>query len=243
MFSAVDTSSPRGAGTARTSQDLIHSTASTVNHLGLPGPTLMILRSDEVVMMPLGYHKDMSDTLHPLMVLGATSNAGKSLVATAFCRWFHQQGYRVHPFKSQNMSLNAMVTPEGDEIGVAQYSQALAAGQVPSKHHNPILLTPQGNTTSQVIVRGQVHTTAAAKDYYADKDTYAAMALESFRTLQQTADVIVLEGAGSPVELNLMDRDIANLYMARHTEARCVLVVNIELGGFFASIGLPLLPN
>jgi adenosylcobyric acid synthase len=177
----------------------------------------------------------MAGELHNLMILGATSNAGKSLLATAFCRWFQRKGRDVQPFKSQNMSLNAVVTPEGDEIGVAQYVQALAACQIPSHLNNPILLKPQGGHVSQIIVKGQVADTLAAKDYYKQKDRFAKHAIESFKELEKNCDLVVLEGAGSPVELNLMDRDIANLFMARAAKAKIILVVNIELGGFFAS--------
>ena len=170
----------------------------------------------------------MTQSFTPLMILGATSNAGKSLVTTALCRWFARNGHRVHPFKSQNISLNATVTLEGDEIGIAQYCQALAAYQVPSRHHNPILLKPQGDMTSQVIVQGKLYDTCSAQDYYKNKDSYAAIALKSFEKLNRGSDIVILEGAGSPVELNLMDRDIVNLFMARETNAQCILVVNIE---------------
>jgi len=177
----------------------------------------------------------MPRELHNLMVLGATSNAGKSLLATALCRWFQQQGFEVHPFKSQNMSLNAVVTPEGHEIGVAQNAQALAAKQIPSHLHNPILLKPQGGHSSQIIVQGKVKNSLTAKEYYKQKDTFSSYAIQSFKELEKVADLIILEGAGSPVELNLMERDIANLFMARKAKAKCLLVVNIEMGGFFAS--------
>lgn len=177
----------------------------------------------------------MSKTLHNLMILGASSDAGKSLLATALCRWFSNKGYNTQAFKSQNMSLNAVVTPEGDEIGVAQKVQALAARQIPSHLNNPILLKPQGGHVSQIIVKGQVVDKLSAKDYYKEKDRFAKQALESFNELEASCDLVVLEGAGSPVELNLTDKDIANLFMARAADAKCILVVNIELGGFFAS--------
>jgi adenosylcobyric acid synthase len=178
----------------------------------------------------------MANPLHNLMVLGTSSDAGKSLLCTALCRWFADKGFKVHPFKSQNMSLNAVVTPEGCEIGVAQNVQALAARQIPSHLHNPILLKPQAGHVSQIIVKGQVSDTLNAKKYYENKTHFANCALESFNELQKKSEIIILEGAGSPVELNIVDRDIANLFMARNANAKCILVVNIELGGFFASV-------
>jgi adenosylcobyric acid synthase len=169
------------------------------------------------------------------MVVGASSDAGKSLLVTALCRFFSRRGLRVQPFKAQNMSLNAYVTMEGKEIGTAQKLQAEAAGILPSYRHNPILLKPQKNAVSQVIVAGKKAETLSAREYYKKKDFYFQKALECFWEIEKESDLVILEGAGSPVELNLMEKDIVNLPMARAVGARIVLVVNIERGGFFAA--------
>ena len=172
-----------------------------------------------------------------VMVLGTSSHAGKSLLTAALCRIFAQQGYRVAPFKSQNMSLNSAATPEGLEIGRAQALQAEAAGIVPSVDMNPILLKPAGNMTSQVIVRGKIWGRVSASDYHQRRvEELMPIVRESYAKLAAENDVIVLEGAGSPAEINLKQHDIANMRMAELAGASCLLVGDIDRGGVFASL-------
>ncbi len=171
-----------------------------------------------------------------LMVVGTASSAGKSLLVTALCRIFKRRGFRVAPFKSQNMSLNSFVTPEGHEMGRAQVSQAEAAGLVPSALMNPILLKPTTNRRSQVIVRGKVRADMSAPEYYAFKDSLKDEMLESFNTLAAQNDIIVIEGAGSPAEINLLDNDFVNLGLAAMLGAPTLLVGDIDRGGVFASL-------
>ncbi|OPY34675.1 MAG: cobyric acid synthase [Methanomassiliicoccales archaeon PtaU1.Bin124] len=171
-----------------------------------------------------------------LMVLGATSGAGKSLLTTAFCRHFADQGWKVSPFKGQNMSLNSMVTPEGEEMARAQELQAKGARAVPSSRMNPILLKPMKDDQSQVIVEGRPYKDMRVAEYY---DMFAPKeGVEIIRRnidlLRRINDIVVIEGAGSPAEINMMDKDITNLLTAEMAEAACVLVVNIEWGGAFA---------
>jgi len=172
-----------------------------------------------------------------IMVLGTGSHVGKSLLTAALCRIFAQQGYRVAPFKSQNMSLNSAVTPEGLEIGRAQALQAEAAGVLPSVHMNPILLKPSGDMTSQVIVRGKIWGRLSASDYHLRRvEELLPLVRESYELLAEQNDVIVLEGAGSPAEINLKQHDIVNMRMAELADAACVLVGDIDRGGVFASL-------
>ncbi|HEY1656992.1 MAG TPA: cobyric acid synthase, partial [Candidatus Sulfotelmatobacter sp.] len=172
-----------------------------------------------------------------VMVLGTSSHAGKSLLTTAFCRIFAQQGYRVAPFKSQNMSLNSAATAEGLEIGRATALQAEAAGVAPSVHMNPILLKPAGKMTSQVIVSGKIWGRISASEYHLRRvEELLPLVCESYRILASDNDVIILEGAGSPVEINLKQHDIVNMRMAEMADASCVLVGDIDRGGVFASL-------
>ena len=172
-----------------------------------------------------------------VMVLGTSSHAGKSLLTAALCRIFAQRGYRVAPFKSQNMSLNSAASCEGLEIGRAQALQAEAAGIAPSVHMNPILLKPAGKMTSQVIVRGKIWGRLSAAEYHQLRiDELLPLVCESYRKLAAENDVIVLEGAGSPAEINLKQHDIANLRMAEMAEASCLLIGDIDRGGVFASL-------
>ena len=143
------------------------------------------------------------------------SNAGKSLIAAALCRIFRQDGYRVAPFKSQNMALNSFITKEGLEMGRAQVVQAQAAGVEPSVSMNPILLKPTGDSVSQVIVNGEVRGNFSAQEYFAMKQSLVPDIRKAYRRLEEDADVIVIEGAGSPAEINLKDHDIVNMGMAR----------------------------
>jgi adenosylcobyric acid synthase len=172
-----------------------------------------------------------------LMVLGTGSHVGKSLMVAALCRIFSSAGLRVSPFKAQNMSLNSAATPEGLEIGRAQALQAEAAGIPASVHMNPVLLKPSSNTASQVIVRGKIFAQWAAEDYFGGRnEELLPMVRESYEILAAQNDLMILEGAGSPAEINLKDRDIVNLRMARVAGARCILVGDIDRGGVFASL-------
>ncbi|MFP5477164.1 MAG: cobyric acid synthase, partial [Gammaproteobacteria bacterium] len=177
-----------------------------------------------------------------VMVLGTTSGAGKSWLATALCRWYARQGLRVAPFKAQNMSNNARVVPartdadHGGEIGSAQYFQALAARAVPDVRMNPLLLKPERDTASQVILMGEVHEVLTRTPWRERSAAVWPRIAEAFDSLAANHDVVVLEGAGSPAEINLMASDIVNLRMARHADARCLLVTDIDRGGAFAHL-------
>ena len=172
-----------------------------------------------------------------IMVLGTSSHVGKSLLTAALCRIFAQQGYRVAPFKSQNMSLNSAVTPDGLEIGRAQALQAEAAGILPSVHMNPILLKPSGDMTSQIVVRGKIWGKLTASDYHLRRvEELLPIVRESYEILAAANDIIILEGAGSPAEINLKQHDIVNMRMAELADAACLLVGDIDRGGVFASL-------
>jgi adenosylcobyric acid synthase len=176
-------------------------------------------------------------TARAVMVLGTSSHAGKSLLTLALCRIFARQGHRVAPFKSQNMSLNSAATPEGLEIGRAQALQAEAAGIPPSVHMNPILLKPAGRMTSQVIVHGKIWGRLSAAEYHLRRvEELLPLVRESYQKLAADHDVIVLEGAGSPAEINLKQHDIVNMRMAELADASCLLVGDIDRGGVFASL-------
>ncbi len=170
-----------------------------------------------------------------IMFQGTGSDVGKSLVVAGLCRLFARKGLRVAPFKAQNMSNNAAVT-EGGEIGRAQWLQALAAGVKSSVHMNPILLKPQSDRSSQVIVRGKVSATMNAQDYQAYRPTLLPQVLESYYQLAKNADIILAEGAGSPAEINLRQGDIANMGFARAAHCPVVLIGDIDRGGVIASI-------
>ena len=164
-----------------------------------------------------------------IMVQGTMSNAGKSLLAAGLCRIFKQDGYRVAPFKSQNMALNSFITKEGLEMGRAQVMQAEAAGIEPSVLMNPILLKPTNDVGSQVIVNGEVLGTMSARDYFAYKKKLVPDIMKAFDALAAENDIIVIEGAGSPAEINLKKEDIVNMGMAstgpsgrRYRPRRCV---------------------
>lgn len=172
-----------------------------------------------------------------VMVMGTASHVGKSTLATALCRIFWQDGYAVAPFKVQNMSRNAAVTPDGLEISRAQAVQAEAAGIPASVHMNPILLKPTDHHSSQVIVHGRVQSQASAGRYMrSDKAALWAAATQSFQYLAERFSLIVMEGAGSPVEMNLKAHDLTNMRAAELADARVLLVGDIERGGVFASV-------
>jgi adenosylcobyric acid synthase len=170
-----------------------------------------------------------------VMVLGTTSGAGKSWVATALCRWYARQGFKVAPFKAQNMSNNARVVA-GGEIGSAQYFQALAARAEPEVRMNPLLLKPERDTHSQVILMGQVNAELTALPWRGRSERVWPQIAEALDALRADHDIVVIEGAGSPAEINLMDSDIVNLRVARHADARCLLVTDIDRGGAFAHL-------
>ncbi len=180
-----------------------------------------------------------------IMVQGTASNVGKSIVTAAICRIFAQEGLRVAPFKAQNMALNSYVTKEGLEIGRAQAVQAEAAGIEPTAAMNPILLKPTTDSGSQVIFMGRSVGNFSARDYYALKEKSIALVREAYKTLASDFDLIVIEGAGSPAEINLMDQDIANMWTAEMADAPVLLVADIDRGGVFASLlgTLMLLPE
>lgn len=171
-----------------------------------------------------------------IMVQGTMSNAGKSLFVAGLCRIFKQDGYRVAPFKSQNMALNSFITKEGLEMGRAQVMQAEAAGMAPLVCMNPILLKPTNHTGSQVIVNGEVLGNMSAKDYFAYKKQLIPDIKKAFRKLVELADIIVIEGAGSPAEINLRQNDIVNMGMAKMVDAPVLLVGDIDRGGVFAQL-------
>ena len=156
-----------------------------------------------------------------IMIQGTMSNSGKSFVAAALCRIFKQDGYSVAPFKSQNMALNSYITKDGLEIGRAQAMQAEAAGIAPTVDMNPILLKPTSQMGSQVIVNGEVFGNLRAMDYYRRKTEFIPAVREAFERLESQFDAIVLEGAGSPAEINLRDNDLVNMGMERLRTHRC----------------------
>ena len=171
-----------------------------------------------------------------IMIQGTMSGAGKSLLCAALCRIFRQDGYRVAPFKSQNMALNSYITRDGLEMGRAQVMQAEAAGVEPDVRMNPILLKPSSDTGSQVIVCGKVYGQMAAKEYFRCKKQFIPDLMKAYRSLAQEYDIIVIEGAGSPAEINLKQDDIVNMGMAKLADAPVLLVGDIDRGGVFAQL-------
>ena len=171
-----------------------------------------------------------------LAILGTSSSAGKSWMATALCAWLRGLGVRVAPCKTQNMSNNAWVTLEGGEIARAQAVQAEACGLRPVVEMNPILLKPSGGVGAQLVLCGQAQGHFAALDFYRDLDRLWGVVAGVLDGWRERCDVLVLEGAGSPVELNLMDRDLVNLRPLRHLDGRWVLVGDIDRGGIYAQL-------
>lgn len=171
-----------------------------------------------------------------IMVQGTMSNAGKSLLVAGLCRIFKQDGYKVAPFKSQNMALNSFITKEGLEMGRAQVMQAEAAGIEPMICMNPILLKPTSNYGSQVIVNGEVLGNMSAKKYFNFKNELIPEIEKAFKKLKNHADIIVIEGAGSPAEINLKHNDLVNMGLAKLLDASVLLVGDIDRGGVFAQL-------
>jgi adenosylcobyric acid synthase len=169
-----------------------------------------------------------------LMVQGTTSDAGKSTVVAALCRLLKREGVRVVPFKPQNMALNSAVTADGGEIGRAQALQAQAAGLAPHTDMNPVLLKPSSDTGAQVIIHGQVRADMNARDYHQYKTVAMGAVLESHQRLLAGYEVVMVEGAGSPAEINLRERDIANMGFAEAVDCPVILVADIDRGGVFA---------
>ena len=171
-----------------------------------------------------------------IFVGGISSNAGKSWMATAICAWLRSRGVVVAPFKAQNMSNNSYPCRGGGEIGRAQVAQAEACGLEPEPAMNPILLKPNGNGSSQVVVNGAVWKTLSARDYYDHVDELRGHVLAAYEQLARRVECIVIEGAGSVSELNLRDVDLANLGLATRLGSPWILVADIERGGVFASV-------
>jgi adenosylcobyric acid synthase len=175
---------------------------------------------------------------HPkaIMLMGTGSDVGKSLIAAGLCRLFANRGMAVRPFKPQNMSNNAAVTVEGGEIGRAQALQARAARIAPTVDMNPILLKPESATGAQVIVQGRRTITASAREFFRERPRYMPAILESFRTLARAADLVIIEGAGSPAEINLRQGDLANMGFAEAADVPVILIGDIHRGGVIASL-------
>ncbi|WP_417765792.1 cobyric acid synthase [Spongiibacter tropicus] len=178
----------------------------------------------------------MTERSKTLMVQGTTSDAGKSVLVAALCRAMARRGLAVAPFKPQNMALNSAVTPEGREIGRAQAVQARACGLPPHSDMNPVLLKPNSDTGAQVIIHGKALSNMEAADYHAYKRTARQAVLDSHTRLQQQYTHIVVEGAGSPAEINLRDNDIANMGFAEAVDCPVILIADIDRGGVFAHL-------
>ena len=171
-----------------------------------------------------------------IMLLGTGSNVGKSIIAAGLCRIFYQDGYSVAPFKSQNMALNSYITKDGKEMGRAQVVQAEAANIEPEAFMNPILLKPTTDRKSQVIVNGKVYKNMDAREYFAYKHNLKKDIMEAYNRIRENFDICVLEGAGSPAEINLKEDDIVNTGMAEMADSPVLLVADIDRGGVFAAI-------
>ncbi|MDR2623198.1 MAG: cobyric acid synthase [Methanobrevibacter sp.] len=171
-----------------------------------------------------------------IMIQGTGSSVGKSILVTALCRIFKQDGFNVCPYKSQNMSLNSYITLDGKEMGRAQVFQAYAAGLEPEAYMNPILLKPTGDKDCQVIVNGEIYGNSTAMEYHEMKLEFMNMLKTQFDDLERKFDIVVIEGAGSPAEINLRDKDIVNMGIAELVDAPVLLVGDIDKGGVFASL-------
>ena len=177
-----------------------------------------------------------SNMARALMFQGTGADVGKSLLVAGLCRAYARRGLRVLPFKPQNMSNNAAVTPDGGEIGRAQALQARACFAAPSVDMNPVLLKPQSEVGSQIVVQGKIFGTAKARDYQGLKPQLAGFVADSFARLRGDADLVLVEGAGSPAEVNLRKGDIANMGFARAQNVPVVLIGDIDRGGIIAQI-------
>jgi len=180
--------------------------------------------------------RTVSDKSKALMILGTASDVGKSVIAAGLCRIFYRSGIRVAPFKAQNMSLNSFVTMEGGEMGRAQVLQAHACGLAPNVDMNPILLKPEGDQRSQVVVHGSVFGSHEAGDYFDRKKELFPFVQASYERLASRYELIVIEGAGSAAEMNLRDRDLVNWPVAEMADATALLVADIDRGGVFAQV-------
>lgn len=176
----------------------------------------------------------MSSNTKSIMFQGTGSGVGKSLVVAACCRVLYQMGVRVAPFKAQNMALNSFVTPDGLEMGRAQVFQAEACGLSPDVRMNPILLKPQGDAQSQIILMGKASCNLSARSFYEHRNKHLAIAKEAYQSLAREFDVIVIEGAGSPAEINLQATDIVNMETASYADSPVVIIGDIDRGGVFA---------
>lgn len=203
-----------------------------------PAETDKLLKhlNDLIRLSPKAQTKKRVQKAPALMVVGTTSNAGKSIIAAGICRILARRGVSVAPFKAQNMALNSFVTEGGGEMGRAQVVQAQAAGVRPHTDMNPVLIKPMGDNGSQVIVNGRAIGNFQARDYYARKEEVSKAARSAYDRLAAQYDAVVLEGAGSPAEINLMEEDFVNMNMAHYASARTILVADIDRGGVFASI-------
>ena len=171
-----------------------------------------------------------------LMIQGTASAAGKSILVTALCRIFKQDGFRVAPFKSQNMALNSFVTRSGEEMGRAQVVQAEAAGLEPHVDMNPILIKPEAESKAQIVVMGKPAMTLTAGEYGQHTEELVPIVKASLDRLRSAYDIVVIEGAGSPAEINIKQHEIVNMRIARMAEAPVLLVGDIDKGGVFASL-------
>ncbi len=178
----------------------------------------------------------MGNKAKKLMVLGTCSNAGKSLIVAGICRILKNRGYRVAPYKSQNMALNSFITDDGLEMGRAQVVQAEAAGIRPDVRMNPILLKPNSDTGSQIILYGEVYGNYTASTYYEEKEFFEKEAVKALEELEKDFDYIIMEGAGSASEINLKDKDIVNMGLAKKVGAPVIIVGDIDRGGVFGSL-------
>jgi adenosylcobyric acid synthase len=203
-------------------------------------PTATIIHNKKslnfVIVVILYVIKGVCLKAKAIMVQGTGSDVGKSVLVCALCRIFRQEGLKVVPFKSQNMSNNSYVTADGEEMGRAQVAQAEAAGLLPAVEMNPILLKPSGNNGSQVITMGRPFGHMTANEYYENKNIMLDIAKKAYSTLSNEYDIIVIEGAGSPAEINIKDNDIVNMKIAEIADAPVILVTDIERGGSFAWI-------
>ncbi|MGL1891323.1 MAG: cobyric acid synthase [Spirochaetaceae bacterium] len=171
-----------------------------------------------------------------LMIMGTASSVGKSVVTTGLCRLFYREGYNVNPFKSQNMALNSFITVDGHEMGRAQVVQAEAACKIPNVKMNPILIKPSSDVDSQVIVNGKILENMNAAQYHKHKPELKELVRKCYKELEDESDLVILEGAGSPAEINLREGDLVNMGMAEISDSPVLLVGDIDKGGVFASL-------